>query len=124
MQHHTLAAFQHPTGAILLRRGRDIMQIMARLRFRIAKGEFQLARGNFRHHGRALRSRGTMADEAATHHNGRKPRFQGNRAAHGFRHQHHFDRAGAEATIFFRERQAEQAEIGISLPHFLRPARG
>ena len=65
-----------------------------------------------------------MADKATAHHHGRKPRFQRDRAAHGFRHQHHFHRAGAKAAIFFRERQAEQAEIGISLPHFLRPARG
>ena len=124
MQHHALAAFQHPARAILLRRGRDIMQIMARLRFGIAKGKFQLARSNFRHHRGTLGRRGTMADKATTHHHRRKPGFQRDRAAHGFRHQHHFHRPGAKAAIFFRERQAEQAEIGISFPHFLRPAGG
>ena len=107
MQHHALAAFQYPARAILLRRGRDIMQIMARLRFGITKCEFQLARDNLRHHGGTLGRRGTVADKATAHHDSGKPRFQRNRAAHGFRHQHHFHRARTKASIFFRERQTE-----------------
>ena len=63
-----------------------------------------------------------MAQEAAADHDGRQIRLQHQRLAERFHHDHGFDRAGAEAAIGFRERQAQQALLGELAPDGLAPA--
>ena len=69
-----------------------------------------------------LLGRAAMAQEAAADHDGRQIRLQHQRLAERLHHDHGLDRAGAEAAIGFRERQAEQALLGELAPDGLAPA--
>src|SRR6478672_10099245 len=63
-----------------------------------------------------------MAQEAAAEHDGRKIRLQHQRLAERLHHDHGLDPAGAEAAIFFRKRQPEQALFGELAPEGFAPA--
>ena len=63
-----------------------------------------------------------MAQKAAGDHDRCQIRLQHQRLADRFHHDHGFDRAGAEAAVVFRERQAEQALLGELAPDGLAPA--
>ena len=69
-----------------------------------------------------LLGRAAMAQEAAADHDGREIRLQQQRLAQRLHHDHGLDRAGAEAAVVFRERQAEQALLGELAPDRLAPA--
>ena len=63
-----------------------------------------------------------MAQEAAAEHDRREIRLDHQRLAHRLHDDHGLDRAGAEAAVGFRERQAEQALLGEFVPDRVAPA--
>ncbi len=69
-----------------------------------------------------LRRRAAAAQEAAAEDNRGDIGLHDQRLAERFHHDHGFDRAGAEAAIVFRKRQAEQALLGELAPDGFAPA--
>ncbi len=111
-----------PARALLLGGCCDIAEIVARvlLELRERKGLAAVDdAGNVRG---LLLGRTAMAQEAAADHDGGEIRLQHQRLAERLHHDHGFDRAGAEAAIGLRERQAEQALLGELAPDGLAPA--
>ena len=117
-QHHSLAAVQHVIAALLLRRGRNIGQIEARLR--LGKGK--------RHDGFAGRD---LVEEFLLQRIGararQKPAADHHRRHIGFDHQcaaellhdhHGIDRAAAEPAIGFRQGGRKQPKLGKLGPVF------
>ena len=115
-------AVDHPTSALLLGRGRDIGQIVARVLLELREGKGLAAVDDAGDVGGLLLGRAAMAQEAAADDDGGEIRLQHQRAAHRLHHDHDLGRAGAEAAVFFRERQAEQALFGKLAPDGFAPA--
>ena len=98
------------------------LQIVARVLLELREGKGLAAvddAGNVR---RLLLGRTAAAQEAAADHDGGEIRLQHQRLAQRLHHDHGLDRAGAEAAVVFRERQAEQALLGELAPDRLAPA--
>ena len=122
VEHDEFLAVDDPARALLLGRGRDILQIIARVLLELREGKGLAAvddAGNVRG---LLLGRAAAAQEAAADHDGRQIRLQHQRLAHRLHHDHGLDRAGAEAAVVFRERQAEQALLGELAPDGFAPA--
>ena len=122
VEHDELLAVDHPAGALLLGRGRDVLQIVARVLLELREGKGLAAvddAGNMRG---LLLGRTAVAQEAAADHDGGEIRLQHQRLAERLHHDHGLDAAGAEAAIVFRERQAEQALFGELAPDAFAPA--
>ena len=122
VQHDEFLAVDHVTVAFLLRRGRDVVEVVARVLLQLRKGKGLAAvddAGNMRG---LLRVRRAVAQKAAGDHDGRQVGLQHHRLAERLHHDHGLDRAGAKAAIGFRERQAQQALLGELAPDGLAPA--
>ncbi len=122
VEHDEFLAVDHPTRSLFLGRGRDVVEIVARvlLELRERKGLAAVDdAGNVR---RLLPGRAAAAQEAAADHHGCQIRLQHQRLAQRLHHDHGLDRAGAEAAVVFGERKPEQALFGELAPEAFAPA--
>ena len=87
----------------------------------MSEGKAQFASGDF---GDEVAPHGFAAaepDEAAAEHDRGEIRLQHQRAADLLHHDHGLDRPAGRSAMLFGKRQAEQAEVGILLPHDQAP---
>ena len=92
-----LLAVEHVTRAVLLRRGRDIGEIVARLALGMREGEQCFTGRDLRQHIALHRVACAAPQEAAAEHDRREVRLERERAAEGFHHDHGLDRPAADA---------------------------
>ena len=122
VEHDELLAIDHPARALPLGRGRDVLQVVARILLELGEGKGLAAVDDSRDVRGLLLGRTAMAQETAADHHGGKIGLQHQRLAERFHHDHGFDAAGAEPAIGFRKRQAEQALLGEPVPDRFAPA--
>ena len=122
VQHDEFFAVDDPARAFLLGRGGDVAEIVARVLLELGEGKGLAAVDDAGKMRGLLLGRAAMAQEAAAEHDGREIGLQHQRPAERLHHDHGLDRAGAEAAIGFRERQAEQALFGELAPDGFAPA--
>ena len=122
VEHDEFLAVDDPAGALLLGGGGDILQVVARILLELRKREGLAAVDDARDMRGLLLGRTAASQEAAADHHGGQIRLQQQRLAQRLHHDHGLDRAGAEAAVVFRERQAEQPLFGELAPDRLAPA--
>ena len=115
-------AVDDPACALFLGGGGDIAEIVPRILLDLCEGNGLAAVDDAGNVGGLLLGRTAAAQEAAADHDGCEIGLQHQRLAHRLHHNHGLDRAGAEAAVLFRERQAEQALFGEFVPGALAPA--
>src|SRR5438445_2555566 len=97
MQHHAFLAIENVAAARLLRRCRDISEVIARLPLSIGEGEVLLARGDRGNELLLLRRAAGKAEQAATQDHCREIGLEHEAAAEGLHDDHSLDRRAAAA---------------------------
>jgi len=124
MDDHGLLAVENPGAAILLRRGGDIEEVVARMPLGGGQSIGAGALGD-RRDMRSLLLRGTSAlQHAAGQNDCREIGLEHKVLPEALEDQHGLDRPAAEAAILFGERQAEDAKLGELRPDPGAPATG
>ncbi len=117
-----LLAIDGPAIALFLGRGRDVVEVVARVLLELREREGLSSVDDGRDVRGLLRIRATMAQKTAADHDGGEIRLQHQGLAERFHHDHGLDRAGAEAAVVFGKGKAEQALLGELAPDGLAPA--
>src|SRR6516164_102057 len=116
VEHEALLSVDDVAHAVALGAGRYVGEVVARLALGVREGEQHAALGDFRQDRVALCLTAGVAQQAAGEHHGREIGLERERAAERLGDDHGLDQPAAEAAVRFVERQAEQAELGVSFP--------
>ena len=124
MDSEAFLAGEHVTRAVLLCRGRDIGEIVARLALGMREGEQCFTGRDLRQHIALHRVACAAPQEAAAEHDRREIRLERERTAESLHHDHGLDRTAADAAVLLGEGERGEAEIDVLPPHVAAPAVG
>ena len=124
VQHQALGAIKDVAAAVAARRYRDVGQIVARLPLDMGERQDEVAARDLRQHICSYRVAGAEPQQSAGEHHGGEIRLKRQSAAQCLHHDHGLNRPAGRPAILLVERQTEQAEFRVTLPHRAAPAAG
>src|SRR3954465_9001810 len=122
VEHDEFLAVDHPAVALFLGRGRDVMQVVARVLLQLRERKGLAALDDARNVRGLLRGGPAMAQEAAGDDHGGEIRLEHQRLAHRLHRARDLDRARTEAALRHGERQRYRALLGQLAPDVFAPA--